>query len=883
MSIRTAQKELTRQRILDAVLDLVAEGALTEVSVPDVARRSGASVATIYRYFPTKDALFQAAAEEPASARRPATCPTARSVGGPSTSASCGRRSPRTCRCCATSSRRTPGREMRAARSRLAAVVRRRRREPRHRPASDAGRRLVRLALLLTSTLAFVDLHDRQGVDAETAAADVTWAVDRARSRDEEEEHDATRLGGAGAGANGLGSPTTSTARSPPSTSGSSTATFDAGMAANCGPSACRPRTITLRTVHGYPFLHPVPLSGPDVSRTPPRAADLAARPGRTGVPALRNGRGRCARASVRGATSPVATSRRNGPRRSPRTKRSPRSTRRASDDGARRATSRRARRTRSRATGATSSCTPPTCSRSGSTSPRASELGIDAARRARPRRRRHRRPRRASRPDARLRAVHRRWLRPRPAPAVRVRDGGRGQRRDRPLAAPQFASGTRASTISSPTRTASTSTSCSPTPRRAPGPRRQRARLRRVADRSAAARVPGGRRRAWAPTRRRGDGARARRRARGPGGARRRRARTPRRGTAALDRRRRARPARADERHPARRVPRRRWRRCSTRSCCCATWASGPPASELEGTGIGTRVGDRHRPGRRPTPTTRSSRLEPGDVIVATVTSPAFNAVLPLASALVVEHGGLMSHAALVARELGIPAIVGVRGRDEQRRRRRAHPGRRRHGRVVLLGVRRSVEALPPTPDRPGSADLLRPRGVRRKLRTWRTFGVARPGLRTSRFWRRCWARPRSGVPTSRHRPATRCSPIRATRCTSRDGRGKATMDSLPNRMDRWARPGIGPTPRRATATASSRRTSRNCRSPSSLASHEGIGRRLLVDLIAASVAQGYPALSLSVSADNPARGLYESVGFVPVEKRGTSWTMVRHAAQST
>lgn len=60
-----------------------------------------------------------------------------------------------------------------------------------------------------------------------------------------------------------------------------------------------------------------------------------------------------------------------------------------------------------------------------------------------------------------------------------------------------------------------------------------------------------------------------------------------------------------------------------------------------------------------------------------------------------------------------------------------------------------------------------------------------------------------------------------------------------------------------------------------------EGIGRRLLVDLITASIAQGCPALSLSVSGDNPARGLYESVGFVPVEKRGSSWTMVRHAAQ--
>ena len=63
----------------------------------------------------------------------------------------------------------------------------------------------------------------------------------------------------------------------------------------------------------------------------------------------------------------------------------------------------------------------------------------------------------------------------------------------------------------------------------------------------------------------------------------------------------------------------------------------------------------------------------------------------------------------------------------------------------------------------------------------------------------------------------------------------------------------------------------------------HEGIGRRLLVDLIEASVAQGYRALSLSVAENNPARGLYESTGFVPVEKHGWSWTMVRHAARSS
>lgn len=62
----------------------------------------------------------------------------------------------------------------------------------------------------------------------------------------------------------------------------------------------------------------------------------------------------------------------------------------------------------------------------------------------------------------------------------------------------------------------------------------------------------------------------------------------------------------------------------------------------------------------------------------------------------------------------------------------------------------------------------------------------------------------------------------------------------------------------------------------------HQGIGRQLLVKLIEASVAHGYPALSLSVAKDNPARGLYESAGFVPVELCGLTWTMVRNAPQT-
>ena len=60
-----------------------------------------------------------------------------------------------------------------------------------------------------------------------------------------------------------------------------------------------------------------------------------------------------------------------------------------------------------------------------------------------------------------------------------------------------------------------------------------------------------------------------------------------------------------------------------------------------------------------------------------------------------------------------------------------------------------------------------------------------------------------------------------------------------------------------------------------------EGIGRLLLVELIEASIAEGIPALSLSVAENNPALRLYEATGFVPVSKHGWTWTMVRHATQ--
>ena len=53
--------------------------------------------------------------------------------------------------------------------------------------------------------------------------------------------------------------------------------------------------------------------------------------------------------------------------------------------------------------------------------------------------------------------------------------------------------------------------------------------------------------------------------------------------------------------------------------------------------------------------------QLEPGDVLVVPCTTPAYNMVLSMAGAVVTAEGGALSHAAILARELGIPAVVGA------------------------------------------------------------------------------------------------------------------------------------------------------------------------------------------------------------------------------
>lgn len=58
-----------------------------------------------------------------------------------------------------------------------------------------------------------------------------------------------------------------------------------------------------------------------------------------------------------------------------------------------------------------------------------------------------------------------------------------------------------------------------------------------------------------------------------------------------------------------------------------------------------------------------RTETLTPGDILVARHTDPGWIAVFSNASAIVVERGSLLSHSAIVARELGIPCVVGLKG----------------------------------------------------------------------------------------------------------------------------------------------------------------------------------------------------------------------------
>jgi phosphohistidine swiveling domain-containing protein len=77
---------------------------------------------------------------------------------------------------------------------------------------------------------------------------------------------------------------------------------------------------------------------------------------------------------------------------------------------------------------------------------------------------------------------------------------------------------------------------------------------------------------------------------------------------------------------------------------------------------GFGASVGVYEGPARLVHGPSDFDRIIKGDVLVTEATTEAFNILLPLLGAIVTDSGGLLSHSAIVAREYGIPGVVGTR-----------------------------------------------------------------------------------------------------------------------------------------------------------------------------------------------------------------------------
>jgi rifampicin phosphotransferase len=77
---------------------------------------------------------------------------------------------------------------------------------------------------------------------------------------------------------------------------------------------------------------------------------------------------------------------------------------------------------------------------------------------------------------------------------------------------------------------------------------------------------------------------------------------------------------------------------------------------------GLAASKGVYEGPARLVTGPAEFDRIVKGDILVTQSTTEAFNILLPLLGAIVTDSGGLLSHSAIVAREYGIPGVVGTR-----------------------------------------------------------------------------------------------------------------------------------------------------------------------------------------------------------------------------
>jgi len=77
--------------------------------------------------------------------------------------------------------------------------------------------------------------------------------------------------------------------------------------------------------------------------------------------------------------------------------------------------------------------------------------------------------------------------------------------------------------------------------------------------------------------------------------------------------------------------------------------------------TGVGCAKGVATGPARVILSLESASLVQPGDILITKMTSPGWTPLFSIIAGLITEDGGILSHAAVVARECGIPAVLQI------------------------------------------------------------------------------------------------------------------------------------------------------------------------------------------------------------------------------
>ncbi len=177
VSLRDEQAAAARGRILSAVAELVERREPEDLTMPDVAAASGISLRTIYRYYPTREALIEAAGRWIGNELLRHPYPQTLDEVADLFEAGCPDfdKRPGLVRALALS---RLGRKVRGyrRRERLGAIARALRHELASAPQADIRRAEAVLAYL-HNMLAYTTLREESGLDGEEIGRAIGWAI----------------------------------------------------------------------------------------------------------------------------------------------------------------------------------------------------------------------------------------------------------------------------------------------------------------------------------------------------------------------------------------------------------------------------------------------------------------------------------------------------------------------------------------------------------------------------------------------------------------------------------------------------------------------------------------------------------------------------------